>query len=418
MTKKPRVALGLSGGVDSSTCAHLLVEQGYDVTGVYLECWRAPGCRTEEDRKDALKIALSLDLPFQVLDFKQAYHDKVVEYFFREYKAGRTPNPDIICNKEIKFGLFYDWAVGEGFDFVATGHYANITHINLSSTINQTTQDQTEKQDQSESQTLTKAQTSVPVLLTPQDTHKDQTYFLHLLKQKQLHKIIFPLAKLTKPEVRQAAEDRKIHTASKKDSVGICFIGDIDTQKFLKERLGENPGEVVDAADTIIGQHRGLWFYTIGQRHGFEIQPQSLVEQADGTTINKHNIPPFYVIGKKPETNQLVVGFGGQTLKDKFLINEMHWINPSYQELLQSTNLKIDQEKYPAYVRIRHPGQLLACAIEPQADSYQIQLDQPTQGIAEGQSAVIYIPLTSVTPATEKSPNTAYICLGGGIITT
>ena len=142
--KSKKVALGMSGGVDSSLSAHLLKEQGYDVTGIYLECWRAPGCRTEEDRQDALKVALELDIPFQVLDFKQQYKDKVVEYFFDEYQAGKTPNPDVMCNKEIKFGLFYDWAMKNGFDYVATGHYADI--------------------DQ-----------STNTLNIPKDTHKDQT---------------------------------------------------------------------------------------------------------------------------------------------------------------------------------------------------------------------------------------------------
>src|SRR5258708_26076948 len=148
----PKVALGMSGGVDSSLAAHLLVEQGYDVTGVYLECWRAPGCRTEEDRKDALAIALQLGIPFQVLDFKETYRQKVVEYFFDEYPPGRTPNPDVMCNKEVKFGLFYDWAMENGFDFVATGHYAQVVGT-----------------------------AGGGELLTSADTHKDQTYFLYRL---------------------------------------------------------------------------------------------------------------------------------------------------------------------------------------------------------------------------------------------
>jgi len=192
----------MSGGVDSSLCAHLLKEQGYEVTGVFLECWRAPGCRTDQDRQDALKIALELDIPFQVLDFKKTYHDKVVEYFFKEYQAGRTPNPDIMCNKEIKFGLFYDWAMENNFDFVATGHYAK---------------------------------TKNGQLLTPKDEWKDQTYFLYLIRDDQLQHILFPLADLTKKEVRAEAKKRNIHVADKPDSVGICFIGDIDVKKFIKK---------------------------------------------------------------------------------------------------------------------------------------------------------------------------------------
>ena len=201
------IALGMSGGVDSSLCAHLLTEQGYDVTGVYLECWKAPGCRSEQDRKDALKVALELDIPFQVLDFKQAYRDRVVEYFFEEYQAGRTPNPDVVCNREIKFGLFYDWAMEQGFDAVATGHYA----------------------------ALAANDAGTPQLVVPKDDYKDQTYFLWQLRPKQLRHSVFPLADLTKDEVRAAAEDRGIHVADKDDSVGICFIGDIDVHAFLEE---------------------------------------------------------------------------------------------------------------------------------------------------------------------------------------
>ena len=182
-----KIALGMSGGVDSSLCAHLLREQGHEVTGVFLECWRSPGCRAEEDRADALKVALSLNLPFKVLDFKHTYHDKIVEYFFREYEAGRTPNPDVLCNKEIKFGLFYDWAMKQGFDAIATGHYAKTNQVGE--------------------------------LLIPADKHKDQTYFLYLVTANQLQHIVFPLADLTKSAVRTLAKERGLHVATKPDSV-------------------------------------------------------------------------------------------------------------------------------------------------------------------------------------------------------
>lgn len=357
-----RVALGMSGGVDSSVAAHLLVEQGYEVTGVFLECWRAPGCRSEEDRKDALKVALSLGIPFQVLDFKQTYKDKVVEYFFEDYAAGRTPNPDVLCNKEIKFGLFYDWAIKQGFDYVATGHYAAV---------------ETDSQGKMQ-------------LLIPKDTHKDQTYFLYLLRQTQLEHILFPLGDLTKPEVRQLAIQKEIHVASKKDSVGICFIGDINVHEFLKERLGEKPGEVVDKAGNIIGSHQGLWFYTIGQRHGFEIHNKSFIQQSDGSSVEKHNIPPFYVIGKNPEKNQLIVGFGGDTYFSAFSIEKIHWIDQP------------PQKSAPLKIRIRHTGRLLAGEFIDQT----VKLADPTQGIAEGQSAVFY---------TENADGKK-ICLGGGVI--
>lgn len=365
MTKK-KVALGMSGGVDSSLCAHLLREQGFEVVGVYLECWRAPGCRSEEDRKDALQVALSLELPFKVLDFKQAYKDRVVEYFFSEYEAGRTPNPDVMCNKEIKFGLFYDWAMENGFDYVATGHYAKI------------------KQGQ---------------LLIPKDAHKDQTYFLCQLIKSQLDHTLFPLADLTKAQVREEAKKRGLHVSEKKDSVGICFIGDINVHEFLHERLGENPGEVINTKGEVIGRHEGLWFYTIGQRHGFEIDKKIVVTLDNGEKIIKHNIPPFYVIKKLPKTNQLVVGFGNETFTQSLKLADFHWLDES------NARSKIDQN---LAIRIRHTGQLITCKMELQSDGYiLIELAEPTKGIAEGQAGVLY----------ERVEND-WICLGGGTITT
>lgn len=362
--KKPKIALGMSGGVDSSLCAHLLTEQGYDVTGVYLECWRAPGCRTEEDRKDALKVALSLDLPFQVLDFKEEYRQKVVANFFEEYKAGRTPNPDVLCNKEIKFGMFYDWAMENGFDFVATGHYAKISELKGKN-----------------------------CLTVPKDQHKDQTYFLYLLEKNQFDHVIFPLANLSKPEVRAEAKKRQIHVSDKKDSVGICFIGDINVHGFLKDELGENPGGVVDTSGNVIGSHNGLWFYTIGQRGGFKVDQTTIVKRADGTEITKHNIPPFYVISKNPEKNQLVAGFGTETMRNEFFVENPHWL---VDENLVKENLQ---------VRIRHTGELLDCKIEFPEDKVKVTLKSPAKGIAEGQSAVFYLEV-----------NGRMICTGGGII--
>jgi tRNA-specific 2-thiouridylase len=383
--KRPRVAVGMSGGVDSSLAAHLLVEAGYDVTGVFLECWRAPGCRSEEDRQDALKVALSLDIPFQVLDFKQAYREKVVEYFFREYQAGRTPNPDVLCNKEIKFGLFYDWAMAEGFDFIATGHYA----------------------------AKIEAENIGPCLAIPADAKKDQTYFMYLMTEDHLAHTLFPLAGLTKTQVRQEARKRKIHTAGKKDSVGICFIGDINVHEFLKERLGENPGEVVDTYGNVIGSHRGLWFYTIGQRSGFTICPVTDITNSSGETISRQNIPPFYVIGKDGQRNRLIVGFGQETYRDTFEVSELHLINNKDMELLKRPDLM---------VRIRHTGALIPCQVEWEQETknenshrLRVILAEPTKGIAEGQSAVFY--LSEQNEAKHRETNSpAVVCLGGGVM--
>lgn len=356
---KKRVVLGMSGGVDSSVCAALLKEQGYEVTGVFLECWRAPGCRAQEDRKDALGVSIQLGIPFKVLDFKDAYKDKVVEYFFREYEAGRTPNPDVLCNKEIKFGLFYEWAMEQGFDYVATGHYAQIKKTKI----------QNPKSNKYE-------------LTRSKDTWKDQTYFLYRLREEQLSHILFPIGNLEKKQVRELAKKHKLATADKPDSQGICFIGEINVHNFLKERLGERPGDVVDTGGKKIGKHRGLWFYTIGQRHGFTIP-------VDGTSV-----PPFYVIRKNAAKNQLVVGFGAETYVDSFLIEDIHWINSKFpppgrgEQIPNSNNL---------FVRIRHTGKLLPCVLQ----GNRVQLEDAVQGVAAGQSAVFYQDT---------------VCLGGGVI--
>lgn len=391
MKKKVKVALGLSGGVDSAVCAHLLIQQGYDVTAVFIECWNEPGCRTDQDHKDALQIALALKIPFKVLDLRKAYKEKVMAYFLSEYKYGRTPNPDVICNREIKFGLFYDWAIKAGFDKIATGHYAKILEIG-----------------------------GAKQLVIPKDTHKDQTYFLHLLRQKQLDSIIFPLAELTKVEVRQKAKEWGIAVADKKDSVGICFVGDINVHQFIKKQLGENPGEVVDHSGNIIGKHKGVWFYTIGQRGGFTINPTSLTKTKTGEVIKKENIPPFYVIGKIVSKNQLMVGFGAQTQQTMFFIKDSHLIDQSI-DLIKTESL---------FVRIRHTGELIPCSIKKlvklrsnkknasltnksginkQSElsdlKLRVKLSRPGAGLAPGQSAVFY-----------QKIKTKIVCLGGGII--
>lgn len=361
-----KIALGLSGGVDSAVCAQLLKDD-HDVSVVFLECWNEPGCRTDQDRKDALRIALQLDMPFQVLDFKQAYRDRVLGYFLNEYQAGRTPNPDVVCNREIKFGLFYDWAMAQGFDAIATGHYAKVVSVDG------------KKQ-----------------LTIPKDTHKDQTYFLSQINQEQLNHVVFPLQDLTKAEVRQKAIDFNLPVAAKKDSVGICFIGDINVRSFLKERLGENPGEIVDVDGNVIGEHKGLWFYTVGQRHGFTINQTRLVKNQMGEMVTKHNIPPFYVVAKDSNKNQLVVGFGTVAASKTFQLRDFHAIDPSIDMSL------ITEPR----IRIRHGGELLPCTLEKlDTTSWQVTLAEAIPGISEGQFGTIY-----------QKTDEYSICRGAGII--
>lgn len=375
MSKKIKVALGLSGGVDSAVSAYLLKQQGYDITAVYLECWNMPGCRAEQDRQDALKVALQLQIPFQVLDFKQEYKEKVMSYFVDEYRAGRTPNPDVLCNQVIKFGLFYDWAMKNDFTHIATGHYAQTDNLQIKNK-------------------------AMPALLSAKDLHKDQTYFLHQIKQQQLEHILFPVGHLLKKEVRDLAHKNNLHVADKRDSVGICFVGDINVHEFLKEKLGENSGEVVTVNGDKVGTHFGLWFYTIGQRKGFTINTNKIKEKTNW--IDKSgNLPSLYVIKKIPERNQLVVGPKPQTETKKFTINKLYKINP-----------KINWDKLKIKVRIRHTGKLVDCLIKNKGKKIAVVTKQSLQGIASGQFAVFYTQATQL----DQDQKAKYICLGGGTI--
>ena len=245
--KKKVIFIGLSGGVDSSVSAAILKSQGYKVKGVFIKVWQpgialTGGCTWREDRLDAMRVCTKLDIPFYTLDLQKKYKKEVVDYMIREYKEGRTPNPDIMCNKHIKFGGFFDWAMKNGADYVATGHYARV---------NKTSSDY--------------------LLLAGRDKNKDQSYFLWALTQRELSKTLFPVGNIKKTDVRRLARKYGLPTASKKDSQGVCFIGKIDMADFLKHFLKTKPGKVLGEKGEIIGIHQGAELYTIGQRHGFNI---------------------------------------------------------------------------------------------------------------------------------------------------
>ena len=347
---KQKVVVGLSGGVDSSVAVAFLIDQGYDVTGVYITCWSGPGCRSEEDRKDALNIALQLGIPFVHLDFQTAYKEKVYEYMMSEYQSGRTPNPDVLCNKEIKFGLFYDWAMKEGYDFVATGHYA---------------------------------QTDGKQLLRSVDEHKDQTYFLYQLRQDQLAHILFPIGHMTKPEVRKEAERRKLLSATKPDSQGICFIGDVNVSKFLEERIEKKAGKIL-LKGTVVGEHRGVWFYTIGQRIAIT-HSKTLADLGYDPT----NLPQFYVMTKDVQNNVLEVGIDEMLFADTVILDDCHWIG----DISESTDL---------LMRIRHGGELVHVkSFEVKDEEVYLTLQKSVRAVASGQMAVLYH---------------GNVCLGGGVI--
>jgi len=345
-----KVAVGLSGGVDSAVSAVLLKRAGFDVIGVNMKCWSNPDgseCEADKDRKVAIQVAEHIGIPIKVWDFEKEYREKVIEYFFEGIKKGRTPNPDIICNKEIKFGMFLNKAVKElGVDYVATGHYARVVEDNREFK-----------------------------LFKGVDETKDQSYFLYALNQFQLSKTLFPVGHLTKKEVRELATEFDLSNKDKKDSVGICFVGEVDIVEFLKKHIPEQTGDVKGINGDVIGDHIGVKFYTIGQRHGFN--------------INKYQGRPLYVVNKNIEKNELIVGDVSDVNTLQFKIENMHYIFKGAEEILE--NSKVD-------IRIRHLGSLVSgTVVNKVVTSDKVKF----QSVASGQSAVFY---------------KGDIVLGGGVI--
>jgi tRNA-specific 2-thiouridylase len=426
LVNRKKVAVGISGGVDSAVAALLLKEQGYEVTAVHLYCWppkseiekdgltreewiKKNGCRADEDRSFALKTALELEIPFKVLDFSEEYNQKVIKYFYDEYEAGRTPNPDVMCNSEIKFGLFLRWALENGFDYIATGHYARLVaknrfsndHVSLLTTDNSDSPAESDYLDSrlefsssknpSNSSLRSVAQTNNDLenlsfsLYIPEDKHKEQTYFLWKLTQKEVEHTLFPLGELGKNEVRERAEKANLSVAKRKDSQGICFVGNVEAREFLARRLKESPGIVRDIHGEEIGKHDGVWFYTIGQRGGWEILPSAQRKFAgNGVT------PVFYVVAKDAKKNILTVAEENEAGGDSLEVSEINKIS--------KTKWNLDH----LIVRIRHGGELIGARGMETADGMLVILDKEIRGIASGQSAVFY---------GEDGE-----CLGGGVI--
>lgn len=357
---RKKVALGLSGGVDSAVSAYLLIQAGYDVTGIFMQCWdaRADGCKSDEDKAYAIETASKLGINFEHLDLRKEYKEKVMSYFYSEYSAGRTPNPDIMCNKEIKFGLFYKWAMDSGYDFVATGHYARTTEdINYLKTV------------------TTESSGANIGLYKGVDPSKDQSYFLYMLDKSILEHTLFPVGNLNKKEVREIALSVGLPPAKRPDSVGICFIGEVSIKDFLKKSIPTKMGDVLLATGEKIGTHEGAYFYTIGQRHGF--------------TVNKYVGTPLYVIEKDVNKNILIVGPEPSVYRKEFFAEHLHFISDRTKAILFQ-DLKCD-------VRIRHLGTIYTATLsvvytEPPLmhSTIRILLDAPIFGVASGQSVVFY----------------------------
>lgn len=350
-----RVIVGMSGGVDSSVVAWLLKERGFLVEGLHMTNWEADDeyCSAADDLQDARRVCQQLDIPLHNVNFATEYRDRVFQYFLDEYASGRTPNPDVLCNREIKFGVFADYAERLGAEFIATGHYARLRH-----------------------------QDGKSELLKGVDTNKDQSYFLHAVSGNAFHRTLFPLGDLEKPEVRELATRAGLATHRKKDSTGICFIGERPFREFLSRFLPAQPGNIVDEMGSIIGKHTGLMYYTSGQRQGLGIGGMRSAADA-----------PWYVAGKDLTKNELIVvqDKNHRRLRhDCIRSDQPHWINEP----------PASGRPLTAKVRYRQQDQPCTAALDSDG-GLNIYFDAPQWAVACGQYAVLY---------------DGDVCLGGGAI--
>jgi len=373
--KKTKVFVGVSGGVDSSVALALLKKAGFDVTGVFLKVWHPDflPCDWKEERRSAMRVCATLGVPFLTIDCEAEYKKEVVDYMIAEYRAGRTPNPDVFCNKYVKFGVFLRKAISLGADFVATGHYAiSVPQKSCRKDILPSGKD----------------------IFLPQifelheglDGNKDQSYFLYTLNQEQLSHTLFPVGELTKPQVRKLAEKFGLSTATKKDSQGVCFLENIDIKDFLSRFIETKKGDVLNTAGETIGWHDGAVLYTIGERHGFIITKKSPSDSR------------LFVVAKDLEKNTITVadkkteGDAVYSTK-KIVVKDLHFVSGKKSD--------IEKENFKCEVRIRYRQEKQKCVVTKKSDGWHIIFDQPQNGVATGQSAVLY-------------NNTQ--CLGGGVI--
>ncbi len=344
--KQKKVLIGLSGGVDSAVSAFLLLKQGYQVEGAFMKNWSSTEgllkneCPWLADRQEALRVAAFLGIPLHTLDFEKQYQKNVMEYFFGEYKAGRTPNPDVMCNKEIKFKLLYRWALKHGFDFLATGHYAQVKKIKKSYSLQRSA-----------------------------DEFKDQTYFIYNIQTQQLPHLLFPIGHLKKTAVKKLAKKIGLPNAERKESMGLCFVGKIRLKDFLGQKLKSKAGPILGPAGEKLGWHEGLSNYTIGQRQGIKVGPGG----------------PFFVFKKDLKHNALHVTNNPEDKRlfiKELQLHSVNWIRPKISPKDKGLGL---------LGRYRHQGELVSLNINRiKKDLYRVVFSRPQKAVASGQSLVLY----------------------------
>lgn len=381
---KNKVFVGLSGGVDSAVSAGLLKKQGYDVTGVFIKAWTpeldvdgfTQPCTWKEDRRSAMRVCAVLDIPFITLDLEKEYKEDVVDYMVREYRAGRTPNPDVMCNKEIKFGAFLKWALNRGANFVATGHYANkLRAESLKLKVENTLS--------------SKLQAPSWVLAEGKDKNKDQSYFLWALTPEQLKHVLFPVGGLEKKEVRKLAEKFGLPQATRKDSQGLCFLGQVDMKEFLRHYIEPKRGDVINEEGEVIGYHDGALFFTLGERHGFTV------------THKSYSGKPLYVIDKDVEKNTIIVASSKLPARNASHIEAGGQVasNTNTFELKDVNLVQIPGGEITC--RFRYRQEKLNCKIEKFNENWKLEIENLEERPASGQSVVFY---------------QGEVCLGGAVI--
>lgn len=342
--EKNTVFVGMSGGVDSSVAAYMLKKQGHNVVGVFMHSYNLDGCE-ERDAEDARRVAEKLQIPFYVMDFEREYKQYVVEYMIDGYRQGLTPNPDILCNKEIKFGFFLKKALELGADFVATGHYVRVV----------------------------RDQKQIAKLSAAKDKNKDQSYFLWTLTQEQLRHCLFPIGDYLKSEVRMIAKEAGLPTAEKKDSQGICFLGKVTLADFLKEYIPSQKGAVVNEKGEVIGEHDGAAFYTIGQRHGMNLR------------MSKSDTKPHYIAGKDVKTNTVLAVEGNDNsvlYRKEIELRNVNFIDP--------TNNSMTNGSISVFARVRYRQPLAGGKLIKENGAVRLVFAKSQKFVAPGQSAVFY----------------------------